>query len=364
MDNINNTIFDTIRLTPQQIQDQFNAEFLSIKGYVPNSGETWNILMSLMTVMTSTVIDQIITNNKNTVIQYASGAYLDFIGLKLGVPRYIQTYSTVYVKLIFTGGDSFTLYSGFEVKNEDGLSFFSTSNVIISSGQTMGTYLFTASLPGSSYNGIPINTLTIAVSSVPQVISVANTSISAGGIDLESDTDYRIRLESQQNYLSAAGNIQTYYVQLHENFPQVLNAYIPRQPIDPGVVQIYVILPGAVFSDSILKDSIIAYFRLYGPLTDTVQVLDPSVTTINVSMTVYNDGTSESDKELLEQNIKDYYNNTCIIGREFYISNIISMGMKTPLVTNVKTTNTDSAIGMTGVIQIGTVTISWVPSTP
>ena len=76
----NNTIFDQQKLTQAQVYKQFQDLFLAQKAYLPTSGETWDMLMLLMSTSVSNIQDVIIANNKNLTTTYAKGAYLDFIG--------------------------------------------------------------------------------------------------------------------------------------------------------------------------------------------------------------------------------------------------------------------------------------------
>jgi len=368
---LNNTIFDQQKLTQAQVYSDFQTLFNNIKGYIPQSGETWDMLMLLMATSVSSIQDVIIANNKNLTTTYAKGAYLDFIGKIYGVPRIINSFASVSIDINFTGGDSFTLYSGFTVQNADGLSFVLQSNTVIPSGLTSGSYLFEAINAGSAYNGIAIGTINVITTPNPNIISASNDTISSGGVDYETDADYVLRLNDSKNYLSAAGNVRTYYSQLYENFPQILNAYIVQPVTDPGYVDIYIILQGGTLSDITLKTEIINYFNIYGPLTDTVRVQDPDLVNITIGLTVNDSGMSSEEKNNLFNSLQSYYSKYIIadgsgVGN-FYVANVtrIALNSSANAVNAVLTagTTTDQILNVGQVLNVTVNPIIYIPTT-
>lgn len=371
MSGLNNTIFDQQKLTQAQMYAQFQSLFFAQKGYTPNPGETWDMLMLFMATAVSNLQDVIIANNKNLTTTYATGPYLDFLGQIFGVPRIINSYASVSIQLNFTGGNAFTLSSGFTVQNSEGLSFVLQNNTNIPAGLTSGVYLFEAISTGSSYNGIPIGTINVITTPNVNVVSASNVSISSGGVDYESDTLYRARLNDSKNYLSAAGNVNTYYSQLYSNFPQILNAYIVQPVVTPGYVNMYIILQGGTLSGSNLKTEIVQYFRLFGPLTDTVVVEDPTFVDVTINLTVYDSGMTDQEKENLLNNLQNYYSKYIIAdgtGKgNFYVANVTRMALDSSAnaVNAVLTsgTITDQILTAGQVLNVTINPITYTPST-
>lgn len=184
--------------------------------------------------------------NANQInLKYATGRFLDAIGVFYGVERIFATPTRVLATL--TGVSGTVIPQGSQAKTTAGDLFYAENNITIgSNGAATGYFLSVES------GVIPceINTLTQIVNAVLGWETINNSSSPALGTDVESDTDFRQRIEnSRYNGISLLQSIKTKISQISNvkslwAYDNYTNATITYEGIDIPAHSICVIVDG------------------------------------------------------------------------------------------------------------------------
>ena len=234
------------------------------------------------------IIDQ---SAKMNLLAYATGDYLDHIGILVGCERLKP--SAAHTSLRYTLSaerEQATLIPvGSRVTAGDGVYFATTEALSIPAGQLTGEVAAICTGEGSSANGYAPGELKKIVEPMPFVDSVTNTTVTEGGADREEDDAYRLRIQEAPESYSCAGSSGAYIYWAKTASALISDVAV----ISPEACRVNVYplleggeLPGAEMLD-IVSDTLNA--RTVRPLTDQVTVLPPAIKSYNVNLTYYID---------------------------------------------------------------------------
>lgn len=238
------------------------------------------------------------TTGRSNLLRYATGTTLDALGERYGAERLAAGYATATIKFTLSAVQSsiITIPAGTRVTPDGKLFFATTAALSISIGATEGSVTAQATVAGIAYNGFTAGQISKLVDGNAYVSTVANTTTSSGGSDIETDDDYRARLLLAPYKLTTAGPSQSY------------KYYALSASSDIGDVSVYSSSPGRVTIAVIKKDGVIPTAidevitavenvctpKSVRPLTDGVTVI-PAVasnTTINATYYINSDDLS------------------------------------------------------------------------
>lgn len=143
---------------------------------------------------------------------------------------------------------------------------------------------------GNGYMAGQVNALTGY--NLPFVVTVANTNITAGGAEIEADDAYAFRISLVPGAFSVAGSYQAYRYWAFTSSSAVADASIVGPPIVPaGTVSVYILLQNSVIPTAGVLSDIASFLNgtTLRPLTDTVNVLAPTVVNYNIVGTYFID---------------------------------------------------------------------------
>lgn len=173
-----------------------------------------------------------------------------------------------------------------------GVSFATLFDATIPAGSLSVQVTAQCSVTGQAGNGFNPGQITQVAAGLPFNVSVSNTTVSSGGADTEADDAYARRLALVPASFSVAGPALAYEYWALSASPAIQDVSVIGPPTTPaGTVNIYLIMQGAVVPTSTILSQVAAFLNgnSIRPLTDTVNVLAPTVVNYNVVGTYYVD---------------------------------------------------------------------------
>ena len=228
---------------------------------------------------------------KMNLLAYSSGNYLDHLGAFVGVTRLPAAAAVCTVRFTLSASQigSVIIPSGTRV-SAGGNIYFATDTVIeIPEGDTYADISVTAVRSGSSSNGLLPGQINILVDPLPFIQSVANTTAATGGTDIETDDNFRERIQLAPESFSVAGPAGAYEFWARSAHPGISSVAV-NSPT-PGIVNIYPLMAeGQIPSDEIIQmvEDVLTDEQVR-PLTDDVHVYTPTASEYTLSVTYYID---------------------------------------------------------------------------
>lgn len=267
---------------------------------------------------------------KQNLLAYATGDYLDHIGILVGVTRILPKKAKTTVKFtLSTSKVSVTIPRGTRVSAGDDVFFETIKDWIIPSGDTsidVPVYCTTHGDRGNNY--LPGQIIRL-VDPIPYVASVRNTTNSEGGADLEDDENLRLRIQKAPESFSCAGpqGAYEYFAKLAHQDIESVSVVSPK----PGEVEIRPLMKGG----AVPKEEVIELVKAacndkkVRPLTDKVTVVAPTQMDFKVNVKYWIDrskSSTESDtKKNIEKAIASYVTwQRSALGRDINPSELIA----------------------------------------
>ena len=225
---------------------------------------------------------------KMNLLAYSRGEYLDRLGDLVGVNRLSASNATttVEVKISAARETSTIINAGTRVTADDKIYFALDDVLVFAAGETVKTCAATCTEAGEIGNGFAAGELNKIVDPQAFLLSIENTTTSAGGADIESDDSLRDRIHEAPESYSVAGSEGAYVFHAKSVSPTITDVAV-NSPT-PGSVDVYVltqsVLPGTEILNAV--DSHLNK-KTIRPLTDQVRVLAPTVEEYTVDISYY-----------------------------------------------------------------------------
>lgn len=238
-------------------------------------------------------IAKIVYLSKQNFLSLMSGSRLDAWGennncTRLGaIPASTELKFTLSEEL----DEDLTIPSGTRVQTSNGVTFATTEDLVISAGDTTG-FIYSecveSGIIGNGYTQGQINYIMNPIASVET--TVANTTISSGGFEIESDDDYRLRIHNAWDSSSTAGSMASYNYWTKSISNTIIDvlSYTPSA----GFVNVAVLTKdGAVGVDSELYQRLNSLIGNSNsdkrPMTDNVTIEQPQAVDYEIDFTYY-----------------------------------------------------------------------------
>lgn len=228
---------------------------------------------------------------KMNLLAYATGDYLDHIGVLVGTERLQAGFATTTVELTLSAvrDRAVIIPRGTRFTAGDNVYFALQEDAIIDAGAISVTATAVCTESGEKGNGYLPKELSRIVDPVPFLASATNTTKSEGGADTESDEAYRSRIQEAPERFSTAGPSGAYAY--HAKTASALITDVRVDSPAPGEVVVYPLLKGGIIpSDEVLTlvhDAL--NNRSVRPLTDKVRAKAPDAVNYHVDVTYYID---------------------------------------------------------------------------
>lgn len=280
-------------------------EYETITGRTLAKGDPVRLFLLTITNIIILLVDKLNRTGKQNLLRYSEKDNLDHLGALLGVERLPASaaVTTVRFTLSATMGTNVVVDAGTRV-TADGTVFFALDNaVVIPAGSLYADGVCTCTEVGTAGNGYIAGQIKTLVDPVPYVASVANTTTSEGGAEIEDDDSYREAIHIAPESFSVAGPVGAY--EYHAKHASALISDVAVSSPDPGEVDVRVLLhggqiPGAemlqIVSDA-LND------RSVRPLTDLVTVQAPTVENYDINLTYYIDTEDVAQEAIIRANV-------------------------------------------------------------
>lgn len=272
---------------------------------------------------------------KQNLLAYATGEYLDHIGILVGARRLpaAAAKTTERFTLSSIRSKPVTIPLGTRVTAGDGIFFSTLQEAIIPAGQSYVDAQMECTEAGAKGNNYSLGDLNTLVDPIPYVAAVSNITVPEGGADLEDDESFRERIQQAPESFSTAGPTGAY--EYWAKTASVLIQDVSVSSPSPGVVDIRVLLENGEIPGQEILDAVYAICNdeKIRPLTDYVQVQAPEVVNYDLDVTYYigkeNASIAASLREKIEAAIMDYriWQRT-VLGRDINPSELIYQAIK------------------------------------
>ena len=348
------------------IEAEIITRYEAITGRTLQRGDPVRLFLLTIANIIILLLNRLNETGKQNLLRYAEGDNLDHLGALLGVERIDATAAktTMRVTLSATMGYNVTIPAGTRF-TPDGKVFFALDTaLVIPAGSTYADGAATCTEVGTAGNGFVAGQIKTLVDPVAYVASVANTTTSEGGAEIEGDESYREAIHIAPESFSVAGPIGAY--EYYAKHASALISDVAVSSPDPGEIDIRVLLengaiPGAEML-AIVEAAVNS--RKVRPLTDLVTVQAPTVESYDIDVTYYINTEDVSQESAIQSNVAAAVNEFVAwtkakIGRDInpseLIRKIVDAGAKRVVVTSP----TFTALNKTKVAIADTVTVQY-----
>lgn len=300
---------------PSQIENEIISQYETLADRTLARGDPVRVFFDsiiLAIIQQRNIIDRAAKMN---LLAYASGDYLDHIGAMLGVSRLPASHATTTASFALTEHHSFTaiIPSGTRI-TPDGKIFFETTELIrIDPNEHGVTCICKCTQAGEIGNGFVMGQINKLVDVFPYEVSVTNLTTSSGGTDIESDENYRERIQIAPESFTTAGSDNAYKYYARSAHSDIIDVAVLTPPTtQPGHVNIIPLMTGGnIPSDEIIQavyDSCNA--EDVRPDTDYLTVSKPEVVNYDINLRYWidekNSGSSAAIINKVEQAVNDF----------------------------------------------------------
>lgn len=321
---------DFIARDPATITAEIIAQYQDIMGKTLYPGQVERVLIDVLAYRETMVRIAIQEAAKQNLLYYARAPMLDYLGDLMGVLRLpaAAAQAAMTFTLDAARGADLVIPAGTQLSAGVGqpLSRFATNEALtIAAGQTTGIVWATALTPGVSGNLYALNQInTIDDDLGAPDLSVANSSISSGGSDVEIDDHLRERIRLAPESYTTAGSYGAYRFHALSAHPSIVDVAI--RSVRPGQVLIYPLCATGLPDTTILSlVQAACNAETVRPLCDQVVVAAPiaSTYTITAGLVIFADvdgaGVLATAKTSLEQYVQQQSQR---LGRDVALSSI------------------------------------------
>lgn len=222
---------------------------------------------------------------QQNLLSYAQGGYLDALGQLLAVERMAESKAVTTIEFTLSQalGSVYTIPTGTQVTN--GVVTFETDeDLLIPIGQTKGEVSASCTVAGPVGNDYLAGQISTIVTPMAFVSGAQNTTITTGGADAESDSDFADRIRLAPNSFSVAGPEKAYVYHVKSVSPAIIDVKVDSPT--PGEVDVYVLLTDGTLPTEDTLEQIEEHLsdENIRPLTDYVVVKAPTASNYEIEL--------------------------------------------------------------------------------
>lgn len=273
----------------QQYSDLVST-YEQIVGLPLSTGQVESLILATFEYRENLLRININETAKQNLLAYALNGMLDQLGAFLGITRLPAAAALTTLRFTFQSAltTSLLVPAGTRAMSKDNNATFATSQdataAIGSSYIDVPAQCTAAGATGNGYLAGDINQL---IDPLPYVSTVANTTFSYGGADIESDDHFRSRIQTAPESFSTAGPEGAYKFWTLSANQDIVDAAVWMPT--PGTVNVAPLLTGGAIPDSdmlALVASVLTPTNMR-PLTDQVIVVAPEVVNYSITVQIY-----------------------------------------------------------------------------
>lgn len=229
---------------------------------------------------------------KQNLLAYAKEDFLEHIGVLVGTDRLGDAAAQTTLRFTLSAAQSQAVIIplGTRATPGDDVIFQTTKAAVISAGDVSCDVEAECTETGIGGNGYSPGQINKIVDPIQWVASVANTTMSEGGAEVEADDAYRERIRQAPERFSTAGPDGAYLY--HAKAASALISDVSVYSPSPGIVEIRPLLVNGAIPGQEILDAVSAACtdKTVRPLTDKVNVLAPEIIQYTVNLTYWIDG--------------------------------------------------------------------------
>ena len=266
------------------VERQIIAEYERIAGRTLYPGDPVRLFLEALAYLIAQQRFLIDYAGRMNLLAYASGDYLDHLGALMATPRLGSQPARTTLRFTLARALEWPVVipAGTRATADGRLHWATAAELTIAAGQTEGEVGAVCLEPGSRGNGLLPGQINRLVDRLPYVAGVANTRLSLGGTDTESDQRLRGRIQLAPERFSTCGPAEAY------------RWWALGVSQDITDVAVWSPQPGQVWLAPLLREGNPPGPELLGaisravnhprrrPLTDQVRVVPPEVVTYTV----------------------------------------------------------------------------------
>lgn len=226
---------------------------------------------------------------KQNLLKYARGNHLEGLGAFSRTDRLEAKASWVTVRFTLSTARPTveTIPAGTRVSPGKEIYFATKEDIVIPAGATYIDVLTECTQSGTFGNDFIPGQINILVDPLPYNATVENIEMSSGGVEEESDENYRERIHLAPEGFSTAGPDGAYEYFVRQYSPLISDVKV-NSPSD-GVVDIRVLLQNGQLPDQTFLDGLFAFMsaRNRRPLTDKVRIGPPEIVYYDLDVVYY-----------------------------------------------------------------------------
>lgn len=244
--------------------------------------------------------------------RFATGLMLDLCGDDVSTPR-LQAQpalTTLRFTAVLSGLEQIAVPKGTRV-NAGQTSFVTTEAALLTAARSSAEVAAECAESGSVGNGWSVGQINNLAERLHPTIDVAvsNTTVSAGGVEIEDDEAYRERVLLAPESFSVAGPVGAYQYWARQASPAVVDVHVANdtdsggQPIGGRVAVTVLTKDGLPNSNLITKIQVALSAEQRRPLCDTVVVKAPTAVdyTLDAELTLFTGTDARTAKAAAEQ---------------------------------------------------------------
>lgn len=244
--------------------------------------------------------------------RFATGLMLDLCGDDVSTPR-LQAQpalTTLRFSAVLSGLEQIAVPKGTRV-NAGQTSFVTTEAALLTAAQSSAEVAAECTESGSVGNGWSVGQINSLAERLHPTINVAvsNTTVSAGGVEIEGDEAYRERVLLAPESFSVAGPVGAYQYWARQASPAVVDVHVANdtdgggQPIGGRVAVTVLAKDGLPNAELIGKIQAALSAEKRRPLCDTVVVKAPTAVdyTLDAELTLFTGTDARTAKAAAEQ---------------------------------------------------------------
>ncbi len=274
---------------PAQVVNDIITRYQDVSGKTLYPAQPERLMIDVMAYREALMRIQFQEAAKQNLIQYASGVILEHHAALFGISRLGALKATTVLR--FTADNdsrpaAITIPFGTQIRSTDQKQTFVTlSSVTLELTDTFLDVDAEALQAGSSANDYPAGTIAEPLTTIAFLQSVANTTLTQGGADVETDEQLRFRITQAPETFSVAGSRKSYQFYALSAHPSIIDVAV--QSSLPGRVDVYPLTTTGAPTPEIIQDVVdILSDERVRPLTDTVVVTAPEAKTFSIDTDV------------------------------------------------------------------------------
>lgn len=333
----NSIFFGTI--DSDAIEQDIVSKYTAASGKTPNPGDPEFHINATIAYARTLNLEAIERAGKANLVRFATGANLDYLAEFIGLSRAEASPSVTTLQFtLVTGHGQVVIPAGTLVSTLDGTAVYSTdTDVTAAVGVNTVTVNATCTTDGVFSNGYATGTVVTIQHPQPYLVSATNTTLTAGGAEIETDEAFRARWSLALEALSVAGPSGKYAFYAYTASPTITSVSVlgPHDLINPqvmpGDVEIRVLTKTGIPTQTILDAVFIACDdETVRPMCDTVIVLPANEIqySLNIGVVKFKDADATDLEDNVKALIKAYTDKQgSTIGNDVEEDGVIDAGM-------------------------------------